>query len=364
MSLTIFRTNYLLVSLLAANFDLTQASPTLPVFKPTNNVLDGADDSFPASSGLDSPSLLSLLTARTVVSSNTIRSTDAPESNPHRGNDTAAIIGGTVATGIIVVATIFVGFAIYKQCLARQSLLEQKTLQDGNNVDTTTESNHKEPNSFRQRMSYFFRRPVSFAMSSAETESIYSDASSSAESTVVHTGAREPFQNDPAMPIKAAKVLGLGDRAWHPRRHSNPAPPLGTVLEEHPLAPPKRRGSGCTMSTLGMDLLRDTMQTPEPQKFVSPPIQQTPWQPRHERKPSQDLNSQEGRLSNRRYFIPMLSPSSPGSPRSLGRVVEMECMGPEVVPVERRVPEVSRVARTVKRESGLKRLYSMGGNKL
>ncbi|KAH6888136.1 hypothetical protein B0T10DRAFT_562552 [Thelonectria olida] len=267
--------------------------------------------------------------------------------NPGDPSDTGAIVGGTIAAGIILGCALFVYFKIYKECvlrrrvLAKQERQRQQQLQRARaeQVSTSTPTNLEESEKNSKNMFPGFRAsfdaygqllgrwsPRKHDDSASETSGLeFGDLSATAP-----MGETEPIAG-PHVPPKAAMTLGIESNVPSPRhltshrplsdRPRTPALPASFRFEEFYPSTPSLRNSSCSMSTLGRDLYQDTMQPPAPLRYAPPPLLEralppeplspTPFN-------SNDNNTQ--RSSKPRYFVPMFgtggrlqTPTSPGS---------------------------------------------------
>lgn len=269
------------------------------------------------------------------------------------GTETAVIVGGTVAAGVCLGITVFVCFAIYKQYL-----IHRKRRDSPANAQSKPQRPQTSDSFAFQSMRRFFNRRVSIA----DSASVYSCPSAAVDFEMARSSVA------PTIPSKAASVLGVDRRTWDrqrpatkftpvengvslppsPRRESALAPiEEGSVSQSASYMAPsvgmtraesKRRSqqasrqkarqsrqysqtypsglesrnrsfSTCTMSTLGMELLRDTMRPPSPARFTP---SQAPLPPT----PSGTTGLKP--KPSRRYFVPvfkqngqLLSPTSP-----------------------------------------------------
>lgn len=344
--------------LLATAFDITQATP---ISSPhlhearwrvsTPEVVDRLRD---------------LTTARVEATANILSSRDITIILEKR-NDKAAVVGGTIATVLIVVILGFVLCGIYKQCMIRRELKAKKKKQHDKIVQSVNEkpNGRKDHNLTEQALRRCFPNAVEPSQGDpSDTGSVFTEVST-ADSRIVQIGARDrgppvPPKIPPAVPPKVASVSGgyrRSERAPQLPDHQSPGP----IIEEHDLHrsrdSSRRRGSACTMSGLGMALLRDTMQDPKPERYESPPGTAQSWTPGHQRTPGQDLNTLVPKQPSRRYFRPLLSPTSPGanqgSSKSSGGSRQLMEGGKT-----RRSAE-----KTVERDSMLGPMFSMGDNK-
>ncbi|KAJ4263940.1 hypothetical protein NW762_005978 [Fusarium torreyae] len=302
------------------------------------------------------------------------------------GTEKGAIIGGTIAAGIILGVTVFVGVLIYKQYLMRKRLCgrfdaAEPRRRKSHELETTRESSAHAS----------WRHTFNHRISIPDSESVYSQRSFGQVSTAAQvqmiSATRPSAPSAPLVPPKAAQVLGV-DRSRSPsplpktplptpRLPPNPLPQ--NPLQQHPPPqhpPPKsplpptpespadeqgrssrdsraRTSSNCTMSTLGMELLRDVMQPLAPTKFSPPPDESAQPRPpppvsKTRKPPPVALNNMKGqkRTPSRRYFVPVFKKNgqlpSPTSPDE-SAVTEPE---------------------TVLRDSTRAGLFSLGENKI
>ncbi|KAF5674856.1 hypothetical protein FCIRC_7628 [Fusarium circinatum] len=246
--------------------------------------------------------------------------------NARSGANRGAIVGGTVAAGIVICFTVFFGVLVLKKYLVPQGkcnkrIVDAKSLRPGAETPGTTTSAHT---SWRQTFNH--RISVPYA------DSVYSQRSlgNTTAATRMSRASAQPTPL-PTVPSKAAQILGVGNKKLatppakaplssprlpitplsenfmpetpilqysssqsspkqSPLRRNppllpppqNPPPqgPLPPVPTHEPPAngyskssrcPPGRASSVCTMSTLGMELLRDVMQPRDSTTFSPPP---------------------------------------------------------------------------------------------
>ncbi|KAM0561024.1 hypothetical protein ACHAPJ_003524 [Fusarium lateritium] len=309
------------------------------------------------------------------------------------GTEKGAIIGGTIAAGIILGVTVFVGVLIYKQYLMRKRLCGRF-----DTVEPPRRKSHELETTRESSAHTSWRHTFNHRISIPDSESVYSQRSFGQVSTAAQIQMISAVRpSAPLVPPKAAQVLGV-DRSRSPSplpKTPMPTPRLPTTtvppnplppnplpqnpLQQHPppqYPPPKgplpptpeppadeqrrssrdpraRTSSNCTMSTLGMELLRDVMQPLAPTKFSPPPnksAQPRPPSPitKTRKPPPVALNNMKGqkRMPSRRYFVPVFKKngqlSSPTSPDE-SAVTEPE---------------------TVLRDSTRAGLFSLGENKI
>ncbi|KAF4973119.1 hypothetical protein FZEAL_9407 [Fusarium zealandicum] len=263
------------------------------------------------------------------------------DERPSRVSEKGAIIGGTIASGIILGVTVFVGVAIYKQYQIRRKLLagydkatenQRKNRELEATPDTSTRQSSAPDALAHESWRQTFNHPVSIPCS----ESVYSERSFGNISTAAQVEIVSPSQRPTiatTVPPKAASMLGV-DQQSH-MEHAAPSTPRQPAndsrasrqsqkIQPPPVFdPPPRATSNCTMSTLGMELLRDTMQPPAPAKFKTGPSLAglpKPPPPAKNKHPPLAMNNLKGqsRMPSRRYFVPVFkqngqlqSPTSP-----------------------------------------------------
>ncbi|KAF4966062.1 hypothetical protein FSARC_6188 [Fusarium sarcochroum] len=326
--------------------------------------------------------------SKNLVVKDGVSNDDYSEEHKTTGTEKGAIIGGTIAAGIILGITVFVGVLIYKQYLMRKRLCGR--------FDTAAPPRRKSPELETTRESSAhtsWRHTFNHRISVPDSESVYSQRSFGQVSTAAQVEMISATRlAAPLVPPKAAQVLGV-DRSRSPsplpkthlptpRLPTTPVPPNPlpqNPLQQHPPPqhpPPKsplpptpeppadeqrrssrdlraRSSSNCSMSTLGMELLRDVMQPLAPTKFSPPPDKSAQPRPpppisKTKKPPPVALNNMKGqkRMPSRRYFVPVFKKngqlSSPTSPD--------ECAVTE--------PD------TVLRDSTRAGLFSLGENKI
>lgn len=383
MSLTTSRTTTcLLVSLLITSSSLTQAAPLFTKLQDASRVSVLVSPRSTVGSLSNAAEDGSATPGATAASSSP---SSTPDDKVNKGNNVGAIVGGTVATGVILVILVFVWFAIRRQCLIQRGLKGKKG-KKGKKRTTATEASsssgtipQKNQGERKERMkkttSVSSLPPVPSSSQrpspirtqrdegkDADSRSAIPSPLSSANSTTAQVGISD--WDGPTVPSKAAHFLGLNQRAVlrPPTLASQPSapptipPPARFDLPLQGTTIPKRRSSGCTMSTLGMELLRDVMQSPDIERFNTPPLAEHPWQPSHSRQqsrheiPAQDVN---GRCPSQVCFLPELSPTSPALNQGA-----FQSMGPV-----RKSADVQRPPRVVRRDTVRKDRFSMGSNK-
>ncbi|KAH7168709.1 hypothetical protein DER46DRAFT_572635 [Fusarium sp. MPI-SDFR-AT-0072] len=340
------------------------------------------------------------------------------------GADKGAIVGGTVAGGIIICITVFFGVLILKKYLAcqgkcNQRIVDKKPLCPDTETPGTTSST---PTRTSWRQTFNHRISVPYA------DSVYSQRSfgNTAAATQMSRASAQTIPL-PTVPSKAAQMLGVEDTKsttplaktplpsprlpitplsenlmpktpilqysssqssskQSPLRRNppllpppkNPPPqcPLPPIPNHEPPAigvpkpsrsPQNRTSSICTMSTLGMELLRDVMQPLESTTFSPPPekasfLRSPPPISKTNKPPPVAMNNSKGqkRVPSRRYFVPLFknngqlpSPTSPG-----------EGVLSEPGTGNRTKNTVNSKAETVLRDSSRAGLFSLGHNKI
>ncbi|CZR42323.1 uncharacterized protein FPRO_09625 [Fusarium proliferatum ET1] len=329
------------------------------------------------------------------------------------GADKGAIVGGTVAGGIIICFTIFFGVLIFKKYLASQEkgnrrIADGKPLRPRTETPGTTTSAHT---SWRQTFNH--RVSVPYA------DSVYSQRSlgNTSAATQISRASAQPILL-PTVPSKAAQMLGVGNTQsttplaktplssprlpiiplsenfmpetpilqysssqsspkQSPLRRNppllpppqnpppqGPLPPVPThetpavMVSKSSRSPRDRTSSVCTMSSLGMELLRDVMQPPEKASFLRlpPPISKTNQPPPVAMRNSKGQNT----VPDRRYFVPLFKNNgqlpSPTSPDE-GVLSERGTRN-------RTENIINSKAETVLRDSSRAGLFSLGYNKI
>ncbi|CAJ0547996.1 Ff.00g047500.m01.CDS01 [Fusarium sp. VM40] len=313
------------------------------------------------------------------------------------GAEKGAIVGGTVAAGIVLGVTVFVVVLIYKQYLIRRQ-------QRGVYVNTATsphQNGSKPETTAVSSTCGSWRHTFNHRMSVPDSASVYSQRSFGNDISTAQIGVATAQPMPPTtMPSKAAQMLGIEPLESttpltrtplpSPRLPIKPFPqnsmPQGPLPQSRPpqcplpsipvpsgseedvlsRGPRDRTSSNCTMSTLGRELLHDVMQplslsqtkfSPPPDKteFTRPPL---PISKVKKPPPVAFNNNTKGqkRMPSRRYFVPLfknngqlLSPTSPE-----------ESSAPETAIEE----ETNAKAETVLRDSSRAGLFFMGENKI
>jgi hypothetical protein len=340
------------------------------------------------------------------------------------GTEKGAIVGGTVAGGIIISITVFFGVLILKKYLARQRECNKKI-----NGGTPPCPNTETPGTTSSSSAHAsWRQTFNHQISVPDADSVYSQRTLGNAVTTTQVGmtSAQPIP-PPTIPTKAARMLGVektmsttalaktplpsprlpitplsenfmprtpilqyslsqSSPKQSPLRRNppllpppnnpppqGPLPPIPTprpsaVGESKPSRGPQNRTSSiCTMSSLGMELLRDVMHplesttsSPPPEKASfprsSPPIS-NPNKP-----PPVAINNAKGqkRVPSTRCFVPLFknngqlpSPTSPG-----GGVLSEPGTRNETKNT------VKAKTETVLRDSSRARLFSLGNNKI
>ncbi|KAM0244873.1 hypothetical protein ACHAP5_005894 [Fusarium lateritium] len=327
------------------------------------------------------------------------------------GAEKGAIVGGTIAAGIVLGVTVFVVVLIYKQYTIRRQqsgghanaakLPQQKSPKPGMTAESSTRGSWR----------HTFNRRISVP----DSVSVYSQRSfgNDISTAQIEMATAQPMPPT-MMPSKAAQMLGVEPlesttpltrtplpSPWLPNTpfsqnyipqgslpqnplQQNPLPwnttsqspppqcPLPSIPvpsggeEDIPSRDPRDRTSfNCTMSTLGRELLDDVMHpvslppikfSPFPDKtdFTRPPL---PISKVKKPPPVAFNNTMKGqkRMPSRRYFVPLfknngqlLSPTSPE-----------EGSAPETA-----IEETNVKAETVLRDSTRAGLFFLGENKI
>ncbi|KAM0291258.1 hypothetical protein ACHAO9_004380 [Fusarium lateritium] len=336
---------------------------------------------------------------------------DEPNKRTITGAEKGAIVGGTIAAGIVLGVTVFVLVLIYKQYIIRRQ-------QSGGHANTATSPQQKSPtpettdgSSTHGSWRHTFNRRISVP----DSVSVYSQRSFGNDigTTQIEMATAQPMPST-MMPSKAAQMLGVEPlesttpltrtplpSPWLPNTpFSQNSIPQGSLprnpLQQNPLPwsstpqtpPPQcplpsipvssggeedipsrdprdRTSSNCTMSTLGRELLDDVMHpvslpptkfSPLPDKtgFTRPPL---PISKVKKPPPVAFNNTMKGqkRMPSRRYFVPLfknngqlLSPTSP----EVGSAPETA------------IEETNVKAETVLRYSSRAGLFFLGENKI
>ncbi|KAH7158025.1 hypothetical protein B0J13DRAFT_186576 [Dactylonectria estremocensis] len=234
----------------------------------------------------------------------------------HRRQHVGAIVGGTIAAGIILGLTVFICFKIYK---------EYRIYRWGMNPTADAPTHTRENNDgFRNklpRVSLLVDRAGSCCRKvvNLTTSDSASDLSFGNLETVEQAGTVVAIPG-PAIPPKAASFLGvnLDDSNEMPataRQLPVAAAPTVPLLPSQPLPPPtlhypwSRRCSTSTMSTLGRELLKDTMHKPSPYKYsVYNQLPQRPPRPPRTPSPRHPSEVSVQQRPDLRFFVPAFSP--------------------------------------------------------
>ncbi|KAI8722354.1 hypothetical protein NCS52_00379000 [Fusarium sp. LHS14.1] len=299
---------------------------------------------------LEGSKFLQELTNNTDDASHTSRSDD----EPNKINEKAAIIGGTITSGVILGIAIFLGVLIYKRCIAsRQTKNKEdqaKSSQRDSMPETTSDGKYRD--TWRDTFNHRVPTP-----GTPGSESVSSERSFGTMST---DGQASSFAPDPSVAIDchqarsplSPKPLQLSTTYKGP--FATPSP---TTTIEMTLGQPNRESGASigTMSTLGRDLLQDTMHPPAPAKYslfpkCEPPTEiphaVTTLPVRNKQPPPSAKGSPNklGRLLSRRYFVPTFKHNGQlQSPTS---------------------PEESVGMETVARDESRANLFSLGENKI
>jgi hypothetical protein len=328
------------------------------------------------------------------------------------GAQKGAIVGGTVAAGIVFGVTVFVVVLIYKQCLIRRQ-------QGDGYANTTTwpqQKSSKPEITAGSSTRGSWRHTFNHRISVPDSASVYSQRSfgNDISAAQIEMASAQPLPPR-TMPSKAAQMLGVEplDSTTPLTRTPLPSPrlqnkpfsqnsmPQGPLprnpLQQNPLPwnpppqspPPQcplpsipvpsggeedvssrgsrdRTSSNCTMSTLGRELLHDVMQpvSLSPTKFSPPPDETDFTRPplpisKAKKPPPVAFNNNmkgQKRMPSRRYFVPLfknngqlLSPTSPE-----------EGSAPETAIEE----ETNVKVETVLRDSSRAGLFFLGENKI
>ncbi|KAH7176474.1 hypothetical protein EDB81DRAFT_897779 [Dactylonectria macrodidyma] len=257
----------------------------------------------------------------------------------HRRQHVGPIVGGTIAAGIILGLTVFMCFRIYK---------EYMTYRTGMNPTTDTSIHTREnKDSFRNKLprvgslvdraGFCCRKVVNLTTSDSA-----SDLSFGNLETVEQAGTVVVIPG-PAIPLKAASFLGVklddsNDQSVPIPVATRPlltaAAPIVPPLPPQPLPPPSlhlpwsRRCSTSTMSTLGRELLEDTMHLPSPYKYsIHNQLPQRPPRPPRTPSPPRHLLTAGEQGLDMRYFVPAFSPGGQlQNPTSPDGTLGMETM--------------------------------------
>ncbi|CEI60820.1 hypothetical protein FVEN_g2521 [Fusarium venenatum] len=333
--------------------------------------------------------------------------------NTNSGTEKGAIVGGTIAAGIILGVTVFIGILIYKQYRIRRQRANGQ-VNDTKSSPSKSSRRGATPGSSAYRS---WRHAFNHRVSIPDSVSIYSQQSYgnspiATQVEMVPTRSIPP----PTIPQKAAQMLGV--EGVHTLESTTPliisplssprspnSPLVKHFIARNPLAqnPPQqqpspqvpstqgslpptpglvarnnskslpdsraraRTSSNCTMSTLGRKLLHDVMKPLPPTKF-SPPSEMTalPHSPppisKTTKPPPVSMNSMKGqkRAPSRRYFVPLFkkngqlpSPTSPDVALATESGIQEE--GDANAKVE---------AETVLRDSSRAGMFSLGENKI
>ncbi|KPM45065.1 hypothetical protein AK830_g1485 [Neonectria ditissima] len=276
------------------------------------------------------------LTDRTTASSAHVRR------HPEQKNEVGAVVGGTIAAGVMLGLTFFICLRVYKEYLLYQQARAMQANNPSTNQPVTDTQEHNK--SFRNTLfgvgaSFGRRGPFSrsfAARTNSASGSISSDASFGNVATTAQGCPMTPFPG-PAVPPKAAELVGIRQKQSIYDVQGSPVPtshvpftPAPTTPQFPPLCSPRsHRGSDSSMSTLCMSLLQDTMHSPSPSKYPATPLPERPLPPLPALE-SVDENMVE-RGQSRRYFVPPLRAGE----RLLSPISPAETLGMESVYLER-----------------------------
>ncbi|RGP59179.1 hypothetical protein FLONG3_11266 [Fusarium longipes] len=332
-------------------------------------------------------------------------SSDNSNKNTTSGTEKGAIIGGTIAAGIILGVTVFMGVLIYKQYRFRQ----QRAYYQANDAVQSLQKSPGPGTTSGNSTYRSWRHTFNHRVSIPDSASVYSQRSYG-NSLLVAQVEMAPTRSipPPTIPQKAAQMLGVEGvqgsgsampliksplpsphlpnspltkhfMPWNPLAQNppqqHPLPqvpsvqtPMPTTREDPESSTARTRtSSNCTMSTLGRELLHDVMQ-PIPAAKASSPSEETtiPGSPppisKTTRPPPVSMNNMKGqkRAPSRRYFVPLfkkngqlLSPTSPDVGISTGSDIQEEEDDDGKVKAE-----------TVVRDSSRAGLFSLGENKI
>jgi hypothetical protein len=130
-------------------------------------------------------------------------SNDSPKHDTISGTEKGAIVGGTVAAGIILGVTVFVGVLIYRQYRLRHRRLR------GQAENATSSSKSSRPGtSFGSSAYRSWRHTFNHRVSIPDSESVYSQRSFGNSSATDEFGML-PTLPPPTIPQKAAQMLGV-----------------------------------------------------------------------------------------------------------------------------------------------------------
>ncbi|KAL2689507.1 hypothetical protein Neosp_003561 [[Neocosmospora] mangrovei] len=295
---------------------------------------------------LEGSKFLQELTNNTDDSSHASRSDD----EPNKINEKAAIIGGTITSGVILGIAIFLGVLIYKRCIASRQTknkeYQAKSPQRDSMPETTSDGTYRD--TWRDTFNHRVPTPGTPGSESVSSERSFGTMSTDGQASsfapgkwpkiVVHgcesLGVDQKNHIDPSVAIGCHQAQSpLGPKPLQlPTTYKGPfATPSPTTTIEMTLGQPNRESGASigTMSTLGRDLLQDTMHPPAPAKYSLFPKCEPPTEiphavttlPVRNKQPppsAKDSPKKLGRLLSRRYFVPtfkhngqLQSPTSP-----------------------------------------------------
>ncbi|RFN47622.1 hypothetical protein FIE12Z_8127 [Fusarium flagelliforme] len=341
-------------------------------------------------------------------------SNDSPKHDTISGTEKGAIVGGTVAAGIILGVTVFVGVLIYRQYRLRHQRLR------GQVENATSSSKSSRPGtSFGSSTYRSWRHTFNHRVSIPDSESVYSQRSFGNSSATDEVGMLPTrLFPPPTIPQKAAQMLGVegvstsgsitplirtpipsprlpsstlgqhfmaGDPLTQNPSRQHPLPQDPSTQGPIPTTPDPvagdvnkistdsrtRTSSNCTMSTLGRELLHDVMQPLPPIKFSPPPDKTAFPRPpppisKTTRPPPVSMNNSKGqkRAPSRRYFVPLFKKNgqlpSPTSP-DVALATETGITEEEESNTK---PKTETETETVLRDSLRAGLFSLGENKI
>lgn len=299
--------------------------------------------------------------------------TSRSDDEPNKINEKAAIIGGTIISGALLGVAIFLGVLIYKRCIAprraKNKEVQAKSSQRDSIPETTSDGTYRD--TWRDTFNHRVPTPGSESIKSEQsfgTMSTDGQANSFPPGkwpkVVVNDceslGVNQENHIDPSVATGCHQVQSpiLPKPLQLPTTYKGPfaSEPSSPTIEVTPEHPHRESGASvCTMSTLGRDLLQDTMQPPAPAKYSlfpkCEPLPETahtgtiiPVRKKQPPPAAMDNPKKPSRMLSRRYFKPMFKRNGQlQSPTS---------------------PEESFGMETVVRDESRANLFSLGENKI
>lgn len=281
--------------------------------------------------------------------------------DPNKTAEKTAIIGGTVACGVIIGIGIFLGVLFCKRRIASrkvESKAHVKSSKRDSVPETTTDGTCRD--TWRDTFNHRIPTPRTPGSESVSSEQSFGTMSTDGQVNTFAPGkwSKIVANDSVALGVNQENHIDSSSASSHQlvsplvpkalRQITTYKGPLATetpsdAIEMTPKHPHRESGiSVCTMSTLGRDLLRDTRHPPAPAKYslfpkCEPRTETTraettlPGRAKQSPPAAMDNPKKPGRMSSRRYFVPLfrsngqlLSPTSPEESVGMGTVVRDE----------------------------------------